>query len=576
MDCVITIRFGDPLNSQKVKSSDLSKWIFLIILIGIVGTYTYFKIKLQIELGPVSDTFDLLANAALFAGKGIGYSDLNRPPILSLLTALFFLFDNLSIWPIFVVDGLLYIFGCIGLYLFLKERFDALMSFIGSLLFATFPLVIIFAAVGYNDVSGVAVAIWAIYITYLAVNKNSKYFLLSFPMAMLAFLTRFNNALIIFPIFLYILINKDKIKSTKNIFIGMIVSVLILIPLFIFFYVKFGNPIYPFLSFFQSSSGSGYVASTEHFAYNLDSLYFIKNMPFYIGAQSALIIVFTAIGVAIYLFRMWKKTRSGEKSLSLNFKKIKTSYKLPLLLLLIFLFLMSFGKIHYMFTEVIFFWIAYIIFLMARDYRINLDIDLLFFAWFMAFFIFQSVYVAKDHRYVITMYAPLTYFLVRGLYWASSELKVNFKGKNITGYFMAIILTFLMISSIFTQFSAIEDANQKNKLGNIDAMQTSDWLKNYDPDYKSKVIYADFPSYFAWYLQMDVKQMPLFKNNQKLYAGGTRDLNLTQEDYIAFKMELERISPDYYISLVWERMNFTSSYEPVQKVGSVIVFRRID
>lgn len=538
-----------------------------------MGTYTYFKIKLQIQLGPVSDTFDLLANAALFAGKGFGYADLNRPPVLSLLTSIFFIFDSLSIWPIFVVDGLLYVFGCVGLYLFLKECFNSLMSFIGTLLFATFPLVTTFAAVGYNDVSGVGVAIWAIYLTYLAVNNDSKYFFLSFPMAMLAFLTRFNNALIIFPIFFYILVNRDKIKSTKHIFVGMLLSSLIIVPLFLFFNAKFGNPLYPFLSFFQSSGSSG---STEHFAYNPDLLYFIKNMPVHIGAQSAVIIVFTALGFAVYFFRMWKKIRSGEKSWTLNVKMFKTNYNLPLLILLIFVILFSFGKIHYMFTEVIFFLIAYLIFLIAQDYEINFEMDLLFFAWFMAFFIFQSVYIAKDHRYVITMYAPMAYFLVRGLQWASSELKLIFKGKNITGYFIAVILTIMMIFSIFTQFPAIEEGNQQNKLFNQEVMQTSNWIKSYDPDYKSKVIYADFPAYFAWYLQMDVKQMPLYKNNQKLYAGGTRDLNLTQEDYMAFKTDLERISPDYYFSLVWAKMNFTSFYEPVQKVGSVIIFKKID
>ena len=506
----------------KVKSANFSKWIFFIFLIGIVGSFTYFKIKLQIELGPVSDTFDFLANAALFAGKGFGYADLNRPPILSLLTSIFFIFDNLSIWPIFLIDGLLYVFGCIGLYLFLSERFDSLMSFIGSLLFATFPLVLTFAAVGYNDVSGVAVAIWAIYLTYLAVNRDSKYFFLSFPMAMLAFLTRFNNALIIFPIFLYIFISRDKIKSYKNIFIGIFLSSLILVPLFIFFNSKFGNPLYPFLSFFQSSGSSG---STEHFAYNPDLMYFIKNMPAHIGAQSAMIIVFTAVGFVLYLFRMWKKTMFGEKTWSVNVNMFRTSYKLPLLVLLTFLFLISFGRIHYMLTEVIFFLIAYLVFLITQDHKITSEMDLLFFTWFIAFFIFQSIYIAKDHRYVIPMYPPLAYFLIRGLSWASSVLKVNFRGKNITSYFMAIILTLMMISSIFTQLPAIEEGNQQNKLFNQEAVQTSIWIKSHDPNYRSKVIYADFPAYFAWYLQMDVKQMPFYVNKEKLYAGGTRDLN---------------------------------------------------
>ena len=548
----------------------------MVILVGIISTFIYFKIRLQIDLGPISDTFDLLADAALFAGKGFGYADLNRPPILSLLASIFFIFDGISTWPIFVVDGVLYVFGCIGLYLFLKEYFDPLMSFIGSLLFATFPLILTFAGVGYNDVSSVAVAIWAIYLTYLAVNKDSRYFLLSFPVAMVAFLTRFNMALIIFPIFLYILINKDKIKKFNNVLVGMFLAFLILTPLFIFFNFKYGNPIYPFISFFKSSGGAGYTAFTEHFAYNPDSLYFLKNMPVYIGAQSALIIVFTAVGIAVHLFRMWKKVRSGEISWSFNIHSLKMNFKLLLLVLLIFLFAISFGKLHYMVSEVIFFLILYLVFLILQEYQIYLNTDLFFFSWFMAFFIFQSIYLAKDHRYVITMYVPLAYFLIRGLNWAVNELKLKFRGKNITKYFIAIILTVMMLFSVFTQFPSIEKGNQQNKIFNNEAMEASIWLINYDSNYKTKVIYADFSPYFAWYLRMNVTMMPLFIDNQTLYVGGTRNYNLTEEDYMAFRMELERKNPDYYISVLWSTMNFTSSYKPIKTIGNVTIFQRID
>ncbi len=66
-----------------------------------------------------------------------------------------------------IIDGLLYILGCVGLYLFLKERFTPLISFLGSLLYATSPLILIYAAVGYNDIPSVSIGIWALYLTYL-------------------------------------------------------------------------------------------------------------------------------------------------------------------------------------------------------------------------------------------------------------------------------------------------------------------------------------------------------------------------------------------------------------------------
>lgn len=540
-----------------------------MVLIVIVSLIAYYRIKLQINLGPIFDVFDLMSNAALFAGKGIGFTDLTRPPFLSLLTSIFFFFDGLVIWPIFVVDGSLYVFGCVGLYLFLKERFDSLTSFIGSLLFATFPLVLTYAGVGYNDVSGVSMAIWAIYLTYLAVNKNSKYFFLSFPMALLAFLTRYNMALIIFPILFYILLNRSKIKSSKNIFIGLLLSLLFILPILVFFNAKFGNPISPFLSFFQTSEGSGF---TEHFAYDPDLLYFLKNMPFYIGPQTFFIFVFIVAGFAVYLLKRWKKIRSRLKSMFLNLKSIRMNFKLLIIFIIIFTFVLTFAKVNYLFSEVIFFALAYLIYAISRDMGIDLDMDLLFFAWFMVFFIFHSVYVAKVPRYFITMYPPLAYFLVRGVHWAAGELKVKFKGKNITTYFIASILMVIILLSVFMQFSNIEKSNRDNLIFNEEAREASYWLINYDQDYKSKVIYADFWSYFAWYLQMDVGKMPIFRNNQTLYVGA-RDYNYTEADKLAFNRKLEESRPDYYIS-AWKGMNFTS-YKSIHKFGDITIFKRI-
>ncbi|AIS31291.1 hypothetical protein BRM9_0466 [Methanobacterium formicicum] len=517
------------------------------------------------DLGPIFDTYDYLANAAEFAGKGIDFSDFTRPPIISILTAIFFVFGKLSVGPIMIVDGLLYILGCIGLYLFLKTFFDPLISFIGSLLFATFPIVIAYAGAGFNDVSSVAVAIWAIYLTYLAVKKDSKYFYLSFPLALVAFLTRYNMALIIFPVVLFILINWKEIEKPRNIVIGLGLSVLLLIPLLFFFNLKFGNSIAPFLSFFKTSGGSGV---TEHFAYNPDPLYFLKNILSYVGAASMMMALFTLLGLVVVYFR--KRKISSKNNSGMFNKNLFKDYKFITIMILLFVFLVSFAKVHYMISEFIFFIICYVAYLIAADYSIDADTDLLFLAWFMVFFIFQSVYVAKDHRYFITMAAPLVYFLIRGFSWSVRELKVKFKGVNVSLFLLTILLVSMMLFSVASQIPDIEKDNQNSKLFNQDAQTASYWLMNYDPDYKSKIIYADLWSYFGWFLQSDVGKMPVFRNNETIYAG-TKDYNFTEDDKMAFDRELNKTNPDYYFG-VWG-MNFTN-YEPINRFGQVTIYKR--
>jgi len=222
--------------------------IFLVMLTVIVSIITYYRILIQNDIGPVSDSFDFLSNALVLAGHGTGYSDLLRPPFFSFIISLIFRLGYISSSVIFYVDGGLFVFGVIGLFMLLMTRFHDLESFLGGLLYATFPIVLTNLGVGFSDLASVSFTIWTFYFLVLAVKKNSKFFILAFPFAMFAFLTRYNSALIIFPIFLYILINKDKVNF-KNILIGITASLLIIIPLLIFNYERFGNIIYPFINF---------------------------------------------------------------------------------------------------------------------------------------------------------------------------------------------------------------------------------------------------------------------------------------------------------------------------------------
>ena len=215
-------RLDDNLdNNNKSKENFLKKHansiVFLLLLTVIVSIITYWRILIQIDMGPVSDSFDFLSNALVFAGHGTGYSDLLRPPFFSFIISLIFRLGYISSSVIFYVDGGLFVFGVIGLFMLLKTRFNDLESFLGGLLYATFPIVLTNLGVGFSDLASVSFTIWTFYFLILAVKRDSKFFILAFPFAMFAFLTRYNSALIIFPIFLYILINKDKIKF-KNIY----------------------------------------------------------------------------------------------------------------------------------------------------------------------------------------------------------------------------------------------------------------------------------------------------------------------------------------------------------------------
>ena len=105
---------------------------------------------------------------------------------------------------------------------------------------------------------------------------------------MFAFLARYNSALLIFPIFLYILINREKV-NIKSFIIGIGISFLAIVPVFVFYFEKFGNIIYPFINFESTSTESS--ASAVSVAYNSNIFFFLQNFPAFVGAQGITILI---------------------------------------------------------------------------------------------------------------------------------------------------------------------------------------------------------------------------------------------------------------------------------------------
>ena len=543
--------------------------IFLLLLTVIVSIITYYRILVQIELGPVYDSFVFLANALVFSGHSIGYSDLLRPPFFSFIISLLFRLGYTSANTIFVVDGILFVFGVIGMFMLLKIRFNDLESFLGGLIYATFPIVLIYLGFGFSDLASVSFSIWAIYFMILAFKKDSRFFYLAFPFFMFAFLTRYNNGLLIFPVFLYILINSDKINF-KNLIIGIIASFLVLLPVLIFFYEKFGNIIYPLMSF--GSTSTAVSISTETASYNPNIFYFLQMLPVYIGLQGKLIVLIVALGIVLYLILRILRIKDNKHSFEgLNLKSRNSKIKLVLFIILIIAFLVSFGKTVYMVSEVLFFALAYLFYEITRSMKIKkMDLHVLFFSWFMVFFIFSSIFVIKDDRYFLLMAPPVVYFMILGLSEISNIHKFKIKNNNVIFPVLTIILTLIILFSNATLIPTIRQANNGDLIANQQIEMASQWFVNYDPNYKNQNIYSDLSPNFSWYLNTNVKQIPVFKNNQT-FIGVNND-SFTQEDSNEFNDYLVTNNADYYFC-IRNGLNLTS-YKPIKQFGNVIIYKR--
>ena len=573
---MLVLNYPKKSDNKHKKKDYLNKFFShyfpLIILIIIISIITYYRVLIQIDIGPLSDSCDFLSNALVFAGHGFGYYDWTRPPFFPFIISLFFRLGFVSTSTIFIVDGLTFILGVIGFYLFLKLRFNNIESFLGGLLFATFPTVLTVLGTGFSDLTSVTLTIWALYFLVLAVKKNSKFFILVFPLVMMAFLARYNTALIIFPITIYILINKDKIRNFKNILIGILGSILVVVPVFIFFYEQFGNIIYPFIATFGTTITSS-SPSLEYY-YNPNLLYFIDRFPIHVGFEGILILFIILAGFFIYFLIELKRTSIDKKKLldELSVKKTSSKIKLIIFFVLTLIFIGTFGQINYIITELVFFVLIFLFYNLTKSFKIqDMDTYIFVFAWYMVFFIFSSIYVIKTDRYFVLMAPAISYFLILGLSEISNRLPFKFKKKNLTFTILTLILTLMILLSTAAFLPVIKEVNNNNKISNEQVTLISEWFITYDPNYKNKIIYSDLWPYFAWSLKTNVKMMPIFKNNQ-IYSGGIKNSTFSPQDSIAFNNFLVNNNADYYFCV--QQINLTS-YKPIKQFGNLIIYKKI-
>ena len=95
---------------------------------ALVAVLALVKVVAQLQAGPLWDSYAYLANAAAIVGRGIGYSEPWRPPLLSLVTAPLLAIPALGERAVQIADAIVSISGLLAFYLLLRRRFDCSLS----------------------------------------------------------------------------------------------------------------------------------------------------------------------------------------------------------------------------------------------------------------------------------------------------------------------------------------------------------------------------------------------------------------------------------------------------------------
>ena len=165
-----------------------------------------------------SDVFIYLSNSLVFAGYESSILYLYLSPVICILTAILFKLGFLSEASLYLVTGIFCILANIGIYVLLKNKFSSLLSLCGAFLFGSFSLTLLWWANGTLDVPAVALSIWTVIFILLAVDNDSKYYMIAIPLFVLAVFTRY-TALFLLPLILLYYLSKHDFFTNLDLLI---------------------------------------------------------------------------------------------------------------------------------------------------------------------------------------------------------------------------------------------------------------------------------------------------------------------------------------------------------------------
>lgn len=226
----------------------------LVIVLTLGAALVTWKVLQQVRLGVPWDTYAFLANAARFAGKSIGFDEPHRPPVLSLLTSVFFRVGPLSVWPIQVVDGLISFSGLAALYLLLRRRVEQAPAALCALGLLSLQPVWYWLGLGYSDLASVALTLWALLFAIKATEDDPRWYAAALPMLVIASLTRVTALLGVFAVLLWIALRGRPFAQARYMAYGVGAALVVFAPAGLYYADRFGDVLFPYLVYLTLAS----------------------------------------------------------------------------------------------------------------------------------------------------------------------------------------------------------------------------------------------------------------------------------------------------------------------------------
>lgn len=508
----------------------------LVIILGIV-TLLLLNIDGKAGVYYVRDVFFYLNNALFYAGYDTGLNNTRGlSPFIPMLTSLFFRMGFISDFTIIAVSSAFYMLSAIGMYFLLRLRFDETLSFTGSMLLSTFPLILVWVAKGMIDIPGLCLSIWAVYFMRLSFKKSPKYSYIAFPLVMLGFFTRYTVLLMIPVILIQYLLVDNPIsyirENLKHITIAICSGALVCaIFLGIYSYLN--------IDLFFISQGQGITQTQDLSQIQHYFTYYINNIPIYLssanfipyslkpgaflvlemhwigGSPSPIAYLFLAIlaiGFVLYMRKLFSKDNRE------ILKKENKKMKLAIIAIGLIIFLATYTQISVVYSEILITIVLLALFRILNKTEIkHFTMDYVIFYWFIVNFIFFTYYHIKVDRYFMPMLPFFAYCLVLSMNLIFEKLR-NEKYLNKLKVIAPIGLVCIIL--IFSGASALSNTPHTYDNQMPDNFMTAageekavgNWLMEHDPQYANKTIWADRGGDMSFILKIETTSVEDISN----------------------------------------------------------------
>jgi len=505
--------------------------VMLVVAAGVIA----FKVVQQMRIGPYWDTFSFLSNAAEFAGRGFGYTELHRPPVLSLVTAAFFalgapLHEAVIMW----VDGFVSLTGLLAFYLIVRRRFEPPLAAVGALALLAVQPLWQYLGIGYTDFFSVTLSMWLLWACIRATEDDPAWYLLAGPLFTAAVMSRYTAILALFPVAVWIVLRWKPFHQAK--YIGGAVALAVatyVVPGAKFYSERFGDVLFPFLVAFGMYED--FSAPTDQFATQPAAGWLARSLPDFLGGDRIGLITYVTIlvaglGLALGLIAYFSNHRPRPARLALG------------LLSCVPVALAEFGGAGLVARQVTIpiavlgLWSAlapYESDPISRKVTVRAALNAVMLAWLLAYFDFHGHERIHVPRYVITMAPPIVFFIVQGWHQFVADIRRTMGDTRVAArpWVRAIApagIALFVIPAIVTAMSAT--SAEAPDAWTAAAKETSAYLRE-QPGIEGARVLSDLWPITAWYTRIPVKAMQRF------------------DDEDAYQHSLDKHNADYYVTI---------------------------